>query len=176
MKAPLRRTSPTMTSKTIPAIAPAPIAESNNPSPCASVPRTSRAKIVMSAWLWPNTESEASIARMRGAENERRDDGRALRDQEKPPALDAIGHGPANESEREDGRGAKQAAKAEKERRIGQLVEQPRRRGELDPGARHRDQLPDPIQRVVPMTERSEPREKCRHAIIADGTGECACA
>ena len=110
------------------------------------------------------------------AEHERRDDRRALRDQEKPPALDAIGHGPANESEREDGRGAKQAAKAEKERRIGQLVEQPRRRGELDPGARHRDQLPDPIQRVVPMTERSEPREKCRHAIIADGTGECACA
>jgi len=40
--------------------------ERSRPRPSASVPRTSRAKIVMSAWLWPKTESEASIARMRG--------------------------------------------------------------------------------------------------------------
>jgi len=57
--------------------------------------------------------------------------------------------GPADEREREDRRGSEDSVEPEKERRIGQLIEKPRRRRELDPRPRHRDQLADPVEGVV---------------------------
>src|SRR5437867_9238985 len=98
------------------------------------------------------------------AEDQRRHDRGALRDQEEAPTLDAVRDGATDEREGKDRRAAEHATEAEKEGRVGELIEEPRRRRQLDPRARHRDELTDPVERVVAMDERREAREKSRHA------------
>ena len=51
----------------MPAIAPAPMLERSTPSPSGPAPSTSRAKIVISAWLCPKTENAASITSTSGS-------------------------------------------------------------------------------------------------------------
>jgi len=66
MNAPLRRMSPTRMRTTMPAMAPAPMLERSSPRPSAPAPRTSRAKMVINAWLCPKIEKIASIASIAG--------------------------------------------------------------------------------------------------------------
>ena len=106
------------------------------------------------------------------AEHERRDHRRALRDEKEAASLDSIGDGASKQGEREDRRRTEHAAETEQERRIGELVEQPGRRGELDPSARHGHELAHPVERVVAVPEGRESRRDADHALNADGTGE----